>query len=152
MGGELYPAMSPSSWWVALAVLGLLIAVLLLGMPLWRALVRARRSAGELGAVPQHVAFTYRNRISEVETRWRSGELDDRALAQQLGVVVRDFARSAWDIRIDHLTLRDLRARRIRPIAEVVELLYTAEFSRRGSSSGGQDELRAVKELVGRWS
>ncbi|GAA2014035.1 hypothetical protein [Brevibacterium samyangense] len=153
MGGtELHPAMAASSWWLALAILGGFAALFLVGIPLWRFFMRRRGTPGELSAVPEHVRTEYMHRIDEVANRWRAGERSDRELAQDLGVVVRDFAKSAWDIRIDHMTLRELHSSRIRPIAEVVDRLYAAEFSPEGSPSGGTAELQAAKELVGRWS
>lgn len=148
---DLHPLLSPSGWWGAAGFIGIIVGLLLVGWPLlvrlWRISERGRSGA----AVPEQVRVKYIERIDDIEAAWRADELTPRQVAQRLGAVVREFARAAWGIRVDHMTLAELRAHRIEPIAAAVSRLYAAEFGKEDAMDA-HEELSGARELVGRWS
>jgi hypothetical protein len=149
---ELHPLLAASPWWAVVAVAGLLLGLLAAGWPLLAALWRASERRGSSPApVPEQTRVTYLQRIDDIEKEWRASSIDSREVAQRLGAVVRDFARAAWGLKVDHMTLSELQSHRIEPIAVAVSRLYAAEFSRDGSADCS-GELLAARELVGRWS
>ncbi|GAA4282816.1 hypothetical protein GCM10022261_03470 [Brevibacterium daeguense] len=149
---ELHPLLTASPWWAVVAVAGLLLGLLVAGWPLLAALWRASERRGtRLTPVPEQTRVKYLQRIDEIEKAWQTSSLDSREVAQQLGTVVRDFARAAWGLKVDHMTLSELQSHRIEPLAVAVSRLYAAEFSRDGSADC-TGELLAARELVGRWS
>lgn len=149
---ELHPVLPASDWWLVAAAAGIVGGIVLVGWPLLVRLWRASGSrADRLARVPAHTRRDYLVKIDELESAWRRSELGDRETAQRLGTVVRDFARAAWGIDVGHMTLAELRAQRIEPIADAVSRLYAAEFSDEAALDCPA-EFAASRKLVGRWS
>lgn len=147
MSADLHPPLAASDLWMVAAVLGLLLAVLLAFLPLAR---RLRSARAAVGPVPEHVRRTYSVRLDEVERRAEAGDLTGRAAAQELSVLLRDFAGAAWGLRTEHMTAREMHERGVGPLASAVARLYAAEFGRE-EPVRVDEELRLVREVVTRW-
>lgn len=148
---SLHPALGPSDWWFAAFVFTGLAACVLLLWPLGARLYRAGLRNDGPRAVPARVRHKYLVTVDEVEKSWQSGELSDREVAHRLSEIVRDFADDAWNLKITHMTLRELKAYRLGTVAAVVERLYADEFAREEPESAG-DQIAQVRGLVNRWS
>lgn len=148
---DLHPLFAPSPWWSAAGLGAVILGLLLAGWPLLAALWRLSERRRTSATVPEQVRLKFAARIDGIEEAWEAQEISPREVAHRLGEVVRDFAHAAWGIRVDHMTLRELRSQRIEPIARAVAHLYEAEFSRT-ETVDCSSELQTVRELVNRWS
>lgn len=147
MPGELIPPLGASDFWVAAAVFGSLLAVLVGFLPL---IGRLRGRATGPGSVPVHVRSRYRSLIDGIAERSASGDLTARATAQELSALLRDFAAEAWGASAKHMTQREMREAGLAPLADAVARLYAAEFERDAPETAAA-ELRAAREVITRW-
>lgn len=149
---ELHPLLPASDWWLVAAAGAVVCGICLVGWPLLARLWAAQAGpAGVPTAVPAHTRREYLGRIDAVEARWHAGTLGSRQVAQELGTIVRDFAQAAWGLQVTHMTLAELRAHRVEPIAQAVSRLYDAEFSTTATADSPA-ELAEARKLVARWS
>lgn len=149
---ELHPLLPASDWWLVAAAGAIAGFLVLAGWPVFARLwAHSGARADGPAHVPGNTRREYLSKIDALDTAWRAGELSEREVAQRLGTIVRRFARSAWGIDVSHMTLAELRAHRIEPIAVAVSRLYAAEFSDEAAIDC-RAELGAARKLVGRWS
>ena len=146
---KLNPPFAVSTIFLVLAVVAVLLALLLLLLPLFRRLYR-RATLAHL-AVPTHVRTKYEAEIDALHRRWAAGELSGRSTAQELSTLVRRFAHEAWDIDIEHMTLKEIRQAGIKPVAAAVENLYLPAFGT-AEIDDVSANLREIKKLVGMWT
>ncbi|MGO1398908.1 MAG: hypothetical protein ACTHVY_09765 [Brevibacterium yomogidense] len=147
MPGELIPPLGASDFWIAAAVFGVLLAVLVGFLPL---IGRLRGHATGPRSVPVHVRSRYAALIDAIEERYASGDLTTRTTAQELSALLRDFASEAWGASAKHMTQREMREAGIAPLADAVSRLYTAEFERDVPETAAE-ELRVAREVITRW-
>lgn len=147
MPGELIPPLGASDFWIAAAVFGVLLAVLVGFLPL---IGRLRGRATGPRSVPVHVRSRYASLIDAIEERYASGDLTTKTTAQELSALLRDFASEAWGASAKHMTQRELREAGIAPLADAVARLYTAEFERDVPETAAE-ELRVAREVITRW-
>jgi hypothetical protein len=93
---------------------------------------------------------TYLGVIDEVAAAYRAGELSSAQAHQRLSLVVREFAAGIRGIRAPYMTLEDLRASRVGPLAQTVEELYPGAFGGEGTGSV-DDALDSARALVSGW-
>ncbi|MDR2377974.1 MAG: hypothetical protein LBD70_00915 [Bifidobacteriaceae bacterium] len=144
-----------SGWWLAGACVALaLAAALVLGpwlarwLARWRARRTARREAGRLAEAsrPGDRDAEARARIDRIERRWRDGELADRAAAEEIATLVREF----WGREAPVLTLLELRVKGHSPkLTAVIEAAYPVEFGVKGQGDIADLAERARRAVVG---
>jgi hypothetical protein len=153
-GNGFYPPAQFSPIWFVIGVALLVIVVVYFVL----VLVLTRRSRVQedyvglegLPMSPYAVRDTYLALIDDVVRAHGEGGLGAREAHQRLAVVVREFAAHSRGVRAPYMTLGDLRASRVGPLADTVEALYPGEF--------GPDDARGVvtaaeraRRLVSEW-
>ncbi|WP_026426952.1 hypothetical protein [Actinomyces slackii] len=168
------PVLMPA-WLLVIAVVGLMIVAAWLARTL---LVTRRDVSTEVGDIPMAPGERrqWADRIEGVASRWRSGELDLRALHLELAALMRGFAEARSGQEITTATVTEILAmadttgpssvtqrlsqvRRARrplddnPLGHVGELLAIWEqpsFDREPEAAA-QEALDRAEEVVNRW-
>jgi len=155
-GNGFFPPVQYSPVWLILgvllilAVIGWLIFVLIFTR---RRAVRAGSGApfGQYAPPAPSLLVTYLGLIDDVERASVAGTLETREAHQRLSLLVREFAANSRGIRAPYMTLEDLNATRLGPLAETVGELYPGAFSADSSGSVSAAAARARK-LVQFWN
>jgi len=92
----------------------------------------------------------YLGMIDEVAVLHTDGELDARALAQRLSLVLRFFAHESTGVVAEVMTLRDLRAADLPSVHGAVAQYYPSSF-RRTAQHDPQAAIAAAREVVATW-
>lgn len=139
-------------WWV----LGC--AVLLAAMLAYAAAWFLTRPRGVLEPPPpppvpidvRSVKEKYLGMIDEVAAEHAAGELDPRALAQRLSLVLRFFAHESTGVVAEVMTLRDLGGADLPAVRGAVEQYYPPSF-RRAARHDPDAALAAARQVVATW-
>lgn len=146
---ELIGPLQLSVWWYVVAAAILLVAFVNLMAPL------LRRAAGstvtQRPKIPIPVRSTYMSRITEVEKKLNSGEIDVRDSAKDLAKIVREFASDAWGVQAEHLTYRDAAVAGLPDLANSLSGLYEAEFAE-DDADNLAPQIADARRLVTQWS
>lgn len=145
--GSLIPPLPAPDYYTILGAFALMIGLIVVAFPYLVRLWRWIRKPGEANRpVPRALAKLYGEKIDSLESQWRGNELSTRDFAQRLSQLVRNFCAEAWNVDTTHLTLRELKQRRMAPAARAIELLYEAEFAQEADLPNRA--LASVKGLV----
>lgn len=119
-----YP--TPWGWYAAAAVL--LVAAYYAASLWW-----TRRRPGRPAALSpddlRPAQWHHLAALDRLEQAVRAGELPAREAHQRMSEVVRSFAQAVSPVPARSMTLTDLRAAGVQPLAEAVALLYPPEFA-----------------------
>ncbi|WGW10815.1 hypothetical protein LWF01_11885 [Saxibacter everestensis] len=127
---------------------------------LWYALVgfMTRKRKPALTVAKQPISLDalkahYLGRIDDIGERGRHGQLPPKACAQQLSVLVREFAQAASGIEAPMMTLEELRAGGQNRLGDAVEHFYPDEFASSTRTRPDSDPTVAqARELVLAWA
>lgn len=153
---EFHGPISHSELWLWLALAGLLlVAVYYVAVTWWG---RERRTTPVAvwappeprpDPRPSHLAA-----LDRIERSVHEGVISAREGHQQVSHTVRSYVGEVTPVPADRMTLADLRAAGVRPLAEAVELMYPPAFapSEEGHAADVFPEaVRRARELVGTW-
>ena len=154
-GNGFFPPTQYSPLWVLLgallliAVIGWLIFVLIFTR---RRPIRSSTGDGFAQFAPPapSLLVTYLLLIDQVERESVAGALETREAHQRLSLLVREFAANSRGIRAQYMTLEDLHATRLEPLAATVGELYPGAFSADATGSVSAAAERA-RRLVREW-
>lgn len=143
---QIHPPLPASEWWPIAAFFAVLLAIGVVCAPLMRrTFVR-----GRVGAVPEHLKTRYGRIVDDLEASHRSGERSAREVAAELSRTLRRYAEDAWGLDVEAMTLAEIEAAGITPLARAVAQLYDAQFSAEEADDAA-DSLRAAREVLSRW-
>ena len=149
-----YPPTQYSPLWLLLGVIIILVVIGWFIFVLIFTRKRAVRTAtSQWDGLPQagpSLRDTYLTLIDEVQRASVDGTVDNRDAHQRLSLLVREFAANARGIRAPYMTLEDLRATPLAPLAATVGELYPGAFSADSSGSVAEAADRA-RRLVIEW-
>lgn len=154
-GSGFFPPVQYNVLWLLLGVVLLLVVIGWLVFVLWftrRTPAPFANSAYYAGPDFPGTSLreSYLGLIDEVERANREGALSSREAHQRLGLLVREFAAQVRGVRAQYMTLEDLRATPLGPLAETVGELYPGSFAGEESTTVSLAAGRARK-LVGEW-
>ena len=149
-----YPPTQFSPLWL---LLGVIIILAVIGWFVFVLIFTRKRplraATSQWNGLPQAVPNlreTYLTLIDEVQRATADGTLDKRDAHQRLSLLVREFAANARGVRAPYMTLEDLRATSLVPLAATVRELYPGAFSADSSESVAEAADRA-RRLVIEW-
>jgi len=154
-GSGFFPPVQYSPVWT---ILGLVLICLVVGWLVFVLVFTRRRATRESTGVPfdpfappaPSLLVTYLSLIDDVERGSAVGALSSREAHQRLSLLVREFAARSRGIRAPYMTLEDLEATRIEPLAATVGELYPGAFSADAVGSVSVAAERA-RRLVRSW-
>ena len=118
-----------------------LLLVLILGVIVLVLFVRGRKEDADPSAsqMPRRFWMTesdkgrvralYLGKLSELESRLRSGEIEFRPAYQELSVTIRDFVKDISGIDLTKSTLSELRLKNVPVVSSLIETYYEPEFA-----------------------
>lgn len=92
----------------------------------------------------------YLGLIDEVALEHAEGELEPRALAQRLSLVLRFFAHESTGVVAEVMTLRDLQEADLPTVRGAVEQYYPSSF-RRAAKHDPDAAIAAARQVVATW-
>ena len=92
----------------------------------------------------------YLGMIDEVAAEHAAGELEPRALAQRLSLVLRFFAHESTGVVAEVMTLRDLRGADLPSVEGAVAQYYPASF-RRAAKHDPDAAIASARQVVATW-
>jgi len=155
-GNGFFPPVQFSPLWTVLA---LLLIVLVVGWLVFVLVFTRRRATRGSSGTPfdpfappaPSLLVTYLSLIDDVERGSAAGALQSREAHQRLSLLVREFAARSRGIRAPYMTLEDLQATRVGPLAATVGELYPGAFSPDAAGSVSAAAERA-RRLVRTWN
>jgi len=149
---DTYGPFGYAPWWLLGAVALLLVLAAYAFSWLWT------RPRGILEPPPpppvpidvRSVKEKYLGMIDEVAAMHADGELDARALAQRLSLVLRFFAHESSGVVAEVMTLRDLRSADLPSVHGAVAQYYPSSF-RRTAAHDPDAAIAAARRVVATW-
>lgn len=102
----------------------------------------------------KHRARTARKRalgkLADLEADFEAGRIDSRQAHRQLSAEIRGFAHEMTGVRVENMTLSEVRKLNDPHISALMELCYTSEFSP-GAEADTKADIARGKELIETW-
>lgn len=151
-GEELTDPIGYSSLWGWLAGGAVLLLVLwYVGVAIW-----AHRTSGPKPMTGQRLMTARERHLAELHRigqQVHAGSLPERVAYQEMSATVRSFVTEASGLPARTMSLADLRAAGVAPLADAVELMYPPEFAPTAEPTEPLDAtLARAQELVARWN
>jgi len=154
-GNGFFPPVQFSPLWT---ILGIVLILVVIGWLVFVLIFTRRRNTRTSSGTPFNpfappapsLLVTYLSLIDDVERGSAAGALPSREAHQRLSLLVREYAARSRGIRAPYMTLEDLEATRIGPLAATVGELYPGAFS---ADAGGSVTVAAerARKLVRNW-
>ena len=155
---EFHGPISHSELWLWLALAGLLVMALYYVAVTWWGRSRQPAAPPVVWTPPQprpDPRPTHLAELDRIERAVHAGVLSARDGHQQVSHTVRAYVGEVSPVPADRMTLSDLRAAGVMPLAEAVELMYPPAFapSEEGHAADRFPEaVRRARELVSTWT
>ncbi|MEP9382652.1 hypothetical protein [Nocardioides sp. KR10-350] len=154
---EFHGPISHSELWLWLALLGLVLVAVYFAVVTWWTRARVKPEPPPPPAPPPprrdprplHLA-----ELDRIERAVVDGVITAREGHQRVSLTVRSYVGEVTPLPADRMTLADLRAAGVRPLAEAVALMYPPSFAP-GDEGHAQDRfpeaVSRAREVVGTW-
>ena len=93
----------------------------------------------------------YLAKIAIVEQKYMAGQMDVRAVHQELSAIVRMFVHDLTGINAQNFSLNELKAHNVHQISHLIEEFYAPEFAERTEKETSKS-INDAREVIIRWN